>query len=62
MWETVHGMILPLKTDERYNDGIRGLTEAYVQAVKKADELIVNYHSFLRGESALSDKLNRDFE
>lgn len=62
MWENVHGMILPLKTDERYNDGIRGLTEAYVQAVKKADELIVNYHSFLRGESALSDKLNRDFE
>ncbi len=62
MWEPVHGMILPLETDERYDDSIRELSLAYSAAVKKAVELIINYDGFLHGENNLSEKLDRNFE
>lgn len=62
MWEIMHGMILPVKHDERWNDAIAELEGAYSVAADKAADLMINYDGFLHGKCPLSTLLDRDFE
>ena len=62
MWEIMHGMILPVTHDERWNDGITELEGAYSVAADKAADLMINYDGYLHGKCPLSTLLDRDFE
>ncbi len=61
-YDIMSGMLLPLKDDERHNEGNAALSEAYERAVDKATELITNYCGYLNDTEKLSEKLNRNYE
>lgn len=61
-WKLMHGTMLPLKTEDKWRDGIEGLSTAYKNATDKAVRLAENYDGYLCGKCALSGELDRDFE
>lgn len=60
--KTMYGCMLPLKIEQKWQDGIGGLERAYKAAVEKAARLIDNYDGYLCDRYALSAELDRDFE
>ena len=62
MWDIMHGMMMPKSIEPQWQNGIRGLDEAYERAIDKAVRLIENLDGYLSGKCAMSGELNRDFE